>query len=208
MNIDVYEKIKELADDYAKALDNKVSERVKEMQNDDNSHYLIYRVLGISIEEGSNIDIYQNKGRFLYKYAGAFLEQSAIICMQHKYPNNAEKVKIPNTNGIRPKTFEIDCLVNNLAHEIKWRDATTDGDHITKEHTRVQTIRDAGYTPIRVMFYYPNRTQAIKIQKTLETLYCGVNGYYYYGDKAWDYIENFTGINLLKILQKIADSRE
>lgn len=208
MNTEVYTKIKELADNYANGLNNKVLERVEEMKNDENSHYLIYRVLGISFEEGSNIDIYQNKGRFLYKYAGAFLEQAAIICMQYKYPQNAEKVKIPNTNGIKPKTFEIDCLVNNLAHEIKWRDATTDGDHVTKEHTRVQTIRDAGYTPIRVMFYYPNRTQAIKIQKTLETLYCGVNGYYYYGDAAWDYIENFTGINLLEILNKIADSRE
>ncbi|HET1342480.1 TPA: ApaLI family restriction endonuclease, partial [Streptococcus pneumoniae] len=25
-------------------------------------------------EEGENIDLYQNKGRFLYKYAGSFLE--------------------------------------------------------------------------------------------------------------------------------------
>ncbi len=48
------------------------------MQSDNNSHYLIYRVLGISNKEGKLIDLYQNKGRFLYKYAGAFLEDAAI----------------------------------------------------------------------------------------------------------------------------------
>lgn len=34
---------------------------------------------------------------------------------------------------------------------------TTDGDHITKEHTRVKVIKACGYKPIRVMFYYPLR---------------------------------------------------
>lgn len=49
------------------------------MANDNKSHYLIYRVLGISFEEGENIDLYQNKGRFLYKYAGSFLEEAAVL---------------------------------------------------------------------------------------------------------------------------------
>ena len=62
----------------------------------------------------------------------------------------------------------MDCLVGKDALEIKWRDATTDGDHITKEHTRIQAVRDAGYKPVRVMFYYPNRDQAIRIQQTLK----------------------------------------
>ncbi len=207
MNMEVYNVIKELADKYANGLNQKVIDRVEEMQGDDNSHYLIYRVLGISVDEGSMIDIYQNKGRFLYKYAGSFLEEAAIICMKYKYGEIAQKVKIENTIGQRPKTFEIDCLVNNLAHEIKWRDATTDGDHITKEHTRVQVITNAGYTPIRVMFYYPNRGQAVRIQQTLETLYQGIGGHYYYGDNAWNYIKEFTDIDLLEILNTIADTR-
>ena len=103
--------------------------------------------------------------------------------------------------------FEIDCLMGNVAHEIKWRDATTDGDHITKEHTRVKAIQEQGYTPVRVMFYYPQRAQARKIQETLETLYHGVGGEYYCGDAAWTYIHDLTGIDLLEILEKIADSR-
>lgn len=61
---------------------------------------------------------------------------------------------------------------------------------------------------MRVMFYYPQREQAIKIQETLETLYHGIGGEYYYGDTAWKYIKDFTGIDLLEILEKIAASRE
>ena len=135
------------------------------------------------------------------------MEEAAIACMKHRFPE-AAKVKIPNSLGARPRTFEIDCLVNQLAHEIKWRDATTDGDHITKEHTRIQVIKAKGYKPVRVMFYYPQREQAVKIQETLETLYKGIGGEYYCGDGAWSYIEKMTDIDLLGILEKIAQSRE
>ena len=205
--MDIYEKIKNLADKYASDLKNQVDARIEEMKSDDTSHYLLYRVLGVTNEEGNLIDLYQNKGRFLYKYAGAFLEEAACMCIKHKYPE-AAKVRIPNTLGNRPKTFEIDCLIDKLAHEIKWRDATTDGDHITKEHTRVKVIKEKGLTPIRVMFYDPQRSQAKKVQETLETLYKGIGGQYYYGDSAWKYIKELTNIDLLAILEKIADSRE
>jgi len=114
-------------------------------------------------------------------------------------------VKISNTTGQRPKTFEIDCLVDFDAIEIKWRDATTDGDHINKEHTRIKIISANGYKPIRVMFYYPNRTQAQKIQETLETLYKGIGGEYYWGENAWRYVDERTGIDLKTELEKIAD---
>lgn len=207
MEREVYEEIKRLADQYAKELEERVLERTEEMKQDDTAHYLLYQVLGVTDEEGQMIDLYQNKGRFLYKYAGAFLEEATAICIRGKYPE-AVKTRIPNTMGIRPKMFEIDCLVGNLAHEIKWRDATTDGDHITKEHTRVKVIRERGYIPVRIMFYYPQRTQARKIQQTLETLYHGMGGEYYYGDEAWNYIHRLTGIDLLEILRSIAQSRK
>ena len=71
--MDINEKIEKLATQYSSKLDKQVQKRVKEMEDDDKSHYLSYRVLGISFEEGENIDLYQNKGRFLYKYAGSFL---------------------------------------------------------------------------------------------------------------------------------------
>ncbi|HNT74879.1 MAG TPA: ApaLI family restriction endonuclease [Anaerolineae bacterium] len=199
----VEEKIGQLAATYAEQLRQKINQRVEEMQADDRSHFLIYRVLGITDEEGQLIDIYQNKGRFLYRYAGTFLEEAAKLCLQEKYPT-AGPAKIANTQGRRPATFEIDYLIGQEAFEIKWRDATTDGDHITKEHTRIKVIAEAGYTPIRIMFFYPNREQAIRIQQTLETLYAGVQGRYYYGDRAWEYIKECTGIDLRAILEKLA----
>lgn len=196
--------IRALAAKYANELKSKIEERVAEMEEDDDSHYLIYQVFGVSNAEGKLIDVYQNKGRFLYKYAGSFLEDSAKLCFLEKFPESGS-FRIENTIGHRPRTFQIDCLVENqLAVEIKWRDATTDGDHITKEHTRIKAIAAAGYIPVRIMFYYPNRAQAIRIQQTLETLYQGVKGHYYYGDTAWEYLISKTGIDLKRILEQIA----
>ena len=205
--MDVVQQIAKLADDYAVNLRVKVDERVKEMADDDKSHYLIYRVLGVSADEGDLIDIYQNKGRFLYRYAGSFLERAAKLCFTEKFPE-CKSVRIPNALGQRPRTFEIDCLIGNVdAVEIKWRDATTDGDHITKEHTRVQNVALAGYRPVRVMFYYPNRVQAQRIQAALETLYVGAGGLYYYGDAAWQYILNRTEVDLKAVLESIAEKK-
>ena len=199
-------KMEILAEEYASNLSSKITARKEEMKADDNSHYLIYRVLGITTSEGQLIDEYQNIGRFLYKYAGSFLEDAASLCLQFKNIEGG-KVLVDNNQGRRPKTFEIDFLDGNNAIEIKWRDATTDGDHITKEHTRVKVIESYGYIPIRIMFYYPQREQAIRIQETLKTIYSGVNGQYYGGEEAWQFLRNYTGFDLKEILIKIADER-
>lgn len=200
-------KIYDLADEYADNLGAKINERKEEMKLDDNSHYLIYKVLGITNDEGVLIDEYQNTGRFLYKYAGSFLEEAASLCL---FFANSEggKVLVENTEGKKPKTFEIDFLNGNDAVELKWRDATTDGDHITKEHTKVKVIKGHGYNPVRVMFYYPQREQAIKIQDTLKTLYNGVDGEYYAGDEAWNYLTKTSGYDLKAILMEIAERRD
>lgn len=203
----IREKIRELAEKYSRELKERTSARVTEMESDDKSHYLVYRVLGITDKEGELIDVYQNKGRFLYKYAGAFLGEAALLCFKEKFPR-AKKMQIENTIGRRPKQFEIDCLIGKDAFEIKWRDATTDGDHITKEHTRIQAIKGHGYKPIRVMFYYPNREQAIRIQATLKTIYEGVGGEYYDGDEAWNYIYKRTGVDLKDIFVDIAEANQ
>lgn len=203
---ELIQKIEKLAEVYSVNLKNRIDIRIEEMKADDNSHHLIYRVLGISRQEGQLIDQYQNTGRFLYKYAGAFLEEAATLCLNFKFQNGI-KTKIENTIGQRPKTFEIDFLNGNDAIEVKWKDATTDGDHITKEHTRVQVIREHGYKPIRVMFYYPQREQAIRIQETLKTLYKGVDGEYYGGDEAWEYLKAYSGVDLKLILTQIANER-
>lgn len=203
----IQEKILALSEKYSQILRQKITERITEMKADDNSHYLLYRVLGVATEEGKLIDEYQNMGRFLYKYAGSFLKEAAILCFEEKFPKIQRKLRIPNKLGSRPVTFEIDCLIEKDAYEIKWRDATTDGDHITKEHTRVKNIKNAGYKPIRIMFYYPNRIQAIRIQETLKTIYAGVAGEYYFGKGALEIIKKKTGIDLLSILENIAEQK-
>lgn len=202
----VEREIREIAARYAEVLNERVQGRIVEMEQDDTSHYLIYQVLGISIEEGREIDAYQNKGRFLYRYAGTFLEHATKICFECKF-QDARSVRIPNPFGIRPKTFGIDCLIEDRAYEIKWRDATTDGDHITKEHTRIRAVAAAGYVPIRLMYYYPNRTQAMRIQAALKDLYKANNGAYYSADLAWEHVKAATGIDLLTILQNIAGEK-
>lgn len=200
------DKMEVLAEEYANNLNLKIANRKEEMKADDNSHYLIYRVLGITTTEGQLVDEYQNTGRFLYKYVGSFLEEAASLCLKFKNVDGG-KVLVENNQGQRPKTFEIDFLDGNNAIEIKWRDATTDGDHITKEHTRVKSIQSHGYMPIRVMFYYPQREQAIRIQATLKTIYKGVKGQYYGGEEAWEFIKNYSGYDLKEILTIIANKR-
>lgn len=199
-------KIELLAKSYANNLKTKINARKEEMKSDDNSHYLIYQVLGISDDEGKLIDQYQNTGRFLYKYAGSFLEEATMLCLQFKNIDGG-KFRIKNNQGQRPKTFEIDFLDGKNAIEIKWRDATTDGDHITKEHTRIKAIESYGYIPIRIMFYYPQRTQAKRIQETLKTVYAGLNGEYYAGREAWDFIKKYTNYDLKAILEQIAKKK-
>jgi len=81
----IQEKILSLSEKYSKTLRLKMTGRITEMEADDNSHYLIYRVLGIATEEGKLIDEYQNMGRFLYKYAGSFLEEAAILCFEENF---------------------------------------------------------------------------------------------------------------------------
>lgn len=200
------EAIKKLADIYSANLTNQIKQRKEDMKADDTSHYLIYSVLGVPVKEGKLIDEYQNVGRFLYKYAGSFLEEAATLCLKNKFPDG-EKTKVANTIGQKPKFFEIDFLHGQDAIEVKWRDATTDGDHITKEHTSVQVIKAHGHKPVRIMFYYPQRAQAIKIQQTLKTLYAGIGGEYYGGEEAWEYMKAYSGIDLRAILILIANER-
>lgn len=190
---------------YREDLQKKIKERKNEMKEDDNAHYIVYNALGFTSEEGYQIDYQQNVGRFLYKYAGSLLEELAIKCLKDAFPEAKEKIKLPNTIDKSPKTVEIDCLVGKKAYEIKWKDATTDGDHIKKEQKRVQIIRDAGYIPIRIMFFEPNREQAVKIQRKLKKLYEEIGGEYYVGEEAWAYLKNETNIDLKKIFNELKE---
>lgn len=188
---------------YREKLQEKIKDREEEMREDNTEHYMIYNALGFTNEEGYQIDYQQNVGRFLYKYAGSMLEELVISCFKLAYPDLQQKVRLQNTIDNSPKMIEIDCLIGKKAYEIKWKDATTDGDHIRKEHKRIKIIKEAGYTPIRIMFFKPNRTQAISIQDKLKTFYEKAGGEYYSGEDAWNYIKKETGVNLKFLFEQL-----
>lgn len=187
---------------YRSDFQKKILERKEEMESDNNDHYLLYNVLEFTSEEGYQVDFQQNVGRFLYKYAGSVMEDLVINCFKMAHSDAVSKVKLKNTIDRSPKTVEIDCLIGNRAIEIKWKDSTTDGDHIKKEHKRVRVIKDAGYIPIRLMFFEPNRERSMRIQIRLKDLYEELGGEYYSGAAAWEYLKKDTGIDLRKILKK------
>lgn len=207
MNIDVYNQIKTMAERYEQSLKSQVKARMIEMSQDDVSHYLLYSVLGLSRDESRQLDYYENKARFVYRYAGSFLEEAAFFCIHYRYPD-AMKTTISCIEEGHMRHYEIDCLVGEKAHEIKWRDATTDGDHVSKEERRVHAIVEHGYVPVRIMFYEPQRKQAKKIQEQLAQVYSNLHGEYYSGMNAWNYIQHFTGIDLLEILNRIAEVKK
>jgi len=176
-------------------LHKKIEERRIEMDKNDLEHLSLYSILGFSEEEGLKIDLYQNIGRFLYKYAGALLEEATVVVLQNT--KEGKSIRIPNTISQNPKKFVIDffAVSDNKAHEIKWRDASTDGDHVRKEHNKIQCIVKAGMIPVRVMYYMPNRKQAIRIQKRIIAIYKEY-GEAYTDKGAWNYLLDYTGFDL------------
>ena len=54
-------------------LHEKIEKRRMEMGRNNFEHLSLYSILGFSEEEGLKVDLYQNIGRFLYRYAGALL---------------------------------------------------------------------------------------------------------------------------------------
>lgn len=175
------------------------------MRQDRNDHYLLYHVLGFTDQEAHEIDLQQNIGRYLYKYTGSLMEKLAIRCIKEVYPEAKEKVKLENTIDRNPRNVEIDCLVGDKAYEIKWKDATTDGDHVNKEKKRVEIIKKAGYIPVRIMFFEPNREEDKKIQRRLKKLYEDLGGEYYSGEAAWKYLRQETGIDLRQVLENFKE---
>ena len=189
-------------DEHKSTLKKKIDERKIEIKNEDNIHWELYSLLGnFNKSESFNMDFYQNVGRFFFKYAGSMLEEMVIKIFNDK--KNAEKIYLENTISSNPKKFEIDCFVkeDNKGHEIKWRDATTDGDHKKKEETKLKQMEKNGIIPVKIMFYMPERVQAKKIQTNIIKLY-EKTGFSYVGIEAWKYVKNYGGFDLRKFLFK------
>ena len=69
-----------------------------------------------------------------------------------------------------------------------------------KSHFLIYQVLGVSDQEGRLVDEYQNKGRL----QTLETLYKGVNGQYYYGDAAWQYVKKRTGVDLLGILKKLA----
>lgn len=198
-----YDYITKMIHLYKNTLHYVIAQRLEEMDSDLNEHFIIYQVLGVHEDEHHKVDRYQNIGRFIFKYAGALLEDIAKIAL------GGERIYIPNKISSSPKNFELDCYTSddNKAHEIKWKDATTDGDHKKKEESKIKGIVEHNYIPVRVMFFMPERDQAAKIQAKVIELY-RENGEAYIGEDAFEYVKNYSGIDIKQLLHNFVQEQE
>ena len=121
MTVRLRSALDEIIDRNRAFLHQRIEERRTEMAKNSLEHFRLYEVLGFSEEEGRKSDLYQNIGRFVYKYAGALLEEATVAVFQHT--KKGESIRIPNTISPNPKNFEIDFFVrpDNKAHEISCR---------------------------------------------------------------------------------------
>lgn len=188
--------------DYRATLAEKIASREKELLTEATDHQDVYRVLGIAPEDCPKIDLYQNIGRFVYRYAGSLLEDTTRLLLSET--GEGETLIVENVVSRNPAQFHIDCYtkVDNRAHEIKWRDATTDGDHVTKERNKIASILAAGHIPVRVMYYVPVRRNARRIQEKIIATF-RENGEAYIAGEAWDYVRDRSGVDLRLLLSKL-----
>lgn len=176
-----------------------IAAREVELAAEQHAQLALYRTLGIPEDEGRLIDRYHNKSRFLYRYAGTLVERAVMACIKLSDPA-AAPLWLDNPEGHRPKRFSIDCLSLGRAIEIKWRDATTDGDHVGKELAKLHAVVAAGYTPIRLVFFEPTRQAAQRIQRELAEQYAKCGGTYLTGAAAWYFVNSETRVDVRSLL--------
>lgn len=201
----VVAKIQDLCRHRTRLLTDAIQHRTMQMLHDSQDHLLLYRALGVNAADGQQIDLYQNKGRFLYNHAGRLIEEAAMLCFKSVNPK-AAALRLPNPSGTRPKVFSIDCLSEGVALEFKWRDGTTDGDHVAKELAKLEAVVAAGMIPVRLVFFAPNRASSQAIQTTLARQYAAAGGRYLTGGPAFDYVAERTGVDLAAALQGSRES--
>lgn len=198
----VFEHIKILIEQRRTDLHRKITARDAALVGDDNAHHLLYRLLGVDAAQAMLIDRHQNTGRLLWRQLGTLIEEAVGCCFRARFPDaGPHRVAVEGTS---PRTYQIDLLVEGDAYEIKWRDATTDGDHVNKERARISQIARQGLRPIGLTFFLPHREQARAIQLRRAALYAELGGVHYVEQAAWRHVHERTGIDLHGILLRLA----
>lgn len=191
--------INEVMNTYVTYIHEIIEIRMDELKHDTNEHHMMYEVFGLPEHEQYNIDKYHNIARLIYSNCGSLMEKISMICLGGKKFSINNLHYSPKADN---KTFTIDCYTknDNRAHEIKWRDSTTDGDHSDKEEAKINSILDIGYIPVRVMFFMPERNQSKSKQEKILSIYKD-KGLAFVGKDAFKYIYDYSDIDIYKILQ-------
>lgn len=155
-------------------------------------HFEMYHVLGISDEEALLMEQGHYKVRVVAANLGRLVEDALVLAMTVSLPGAKPKYRLANVLSDRPKKYEIDCLIDNLAVEIKFRETTTDGDHARKEMGKLKSVIEHGLVPVRLVMYgQPNG---------YERLYEEFGGVYLVGEKAWNWVQEKTGLDVHALL--------
>lgn len=171
-----------------------IKKRMEKVRKEIPEYYEIMELYGFKKDDCMKLDIYHNTSRLTFRSLGKLLEDLTTTVLSHT--KGGHKLQLTNPNP-PPTTFYIDWVIpkENRAYEIKWRDATTDGDHVRKEEAKISAISNSGYKPIRVMYYRPTRLQAQAICDRVTRLY-KKHGEAYIGKDAWNHIKAYTGFDL------------
>ena len=192
--------LKQIIEEKQSNVEYKILDKTSIMDKFDNPHHLIYSLF-LSPEEIKKMEYYWNLGRIISSNSGQMFDTAIKFLLSSFIPGKSTNIKNPNGH---PKYFEIDHLSidNNVAYEIKWRDAGTDGDHLKKEFNKVDAVIKLGYKPIRLTFFMPELKLSNYNQKRIISYYKENNGEAYTGEDAFKYIKTLTGYDLKEIFDK------
>lgn len=177
----------------------RIEQSLADLKQAQHDHEWMLELAGGVGEEIRQMESAHQSLRIIYRAAGSIMEESVKACLC-RLKNYQPSQKLDNLIGNRPKQHEVDCLVGNRAYEIKWRDATTDGDHRSKEIERIRNMLAHGLTPVRLMFFIPHNKSAMAIQQSVRKSYEELGGHYHCGPDAWEHVKKLSGHDLRQIL--------
>lgn len=180
-----------------------VQRRRADLLQDANGHRMMTGALGVPDASLGSLDAAHNEARLLYRHCGNLAQTICGICFAAAFPGSGPRMIGNPVEGAKPRRYEIDWLMPTMeALEFKWRDATTDGDHVRKERARLSAVRKAGFVPVRIMLFQPERKAARKIQAALSMAYEAEGGVYLAGPEAFGFVHRRTGIDLASCLME------
>jgi hypothetical protein len=198
-NSEIEKEIMTILDNVKNNLGSKIKQRTIDMDSEDPDSHILFKLLGFDKEESKKIDLYHNIGRLVYRSSADLMEK--IVIKLFETTKNATRLRLENPFP-PPQIFNIDAYVKSekRAYEIKWKHATTDGDHVNKEMQKPKTIKKHGLIPIHLVFFTSERKNAISALDRIIKAYKSVDGEVYVGNDAFQHLHEYTGFDLKKFL--------